>query len=140
MKKNQIMVMDNGNGLVTKAFAKQAKIFGTPEYKMWREFKKENPEAEMKIRTIKKNTKKDTYRRNMTYNNMREYIKVQDNSENNLKEFEKLIVESKVQTCPYEYVVNWFVAKFPKYKEHCVFSVVCNEETVKSDESLPLAI
>ena len=140
MKKNQIMVMDNGNGLVTKAFAKQAKIFGTPEYKMWREFKKENPEAEMEIRTIKKNTKKDTYRKNMTYNNMREYISVQANSESNLVEFEKLLVESKLQTCPYDYVAHWFIAKFPKYKEHSVFKVVSNEENANSDDRLSPAV
>ena len=66
MRKNQIKVLENGNGLVTKAFAKQAMIFGTPEYKVWREFKIENPQAEMILRAIKRNPSQKT-NRNMTY-------------------------------------------------------------------------
>ena len=45
MKKNQIVVLENGNGLVTKAFAKQARIFGTPEYKLWKQFIADNEGA-----------------------------------------------------------------------------------------------
>lgn len=40
MKKNQIVVLENGNGLVTKAFEKRARIFGTAENIAWREFVK----------------------------------------------------------------------------------------------------
>ena len=129
MKKNQIVVLENGNGLVTKAFEKQARIFGTPEYKLWREFLKDNKDAKMEIRTIKKNTKKDTYRKNMTYDNMREYISVLPNREKLVAEFDKVIVQSKLQTCPYDYVANWFKAKFPNYKTHDFFTVVEKEES-----------
>ena len=50
MTKNQILVTPQGNGKVTKAFAKQARIFGTTEFKQWREFLSEFPNAKMIIK------------------------------------------------------------------------------------------
>lgn len=120
MKKNQIIVLENGNGLVTKAFAKQARIFGTPEYKLWKQFVAENEGAEMEIRTVNKNTQSDKYCRNLTYKNMREHIETfeKDKKEKKLiEEFETILIRSKVQVNPYKYVVNWFKATFPNYKE-----------------------
>ena len=35
MKKNAPRFVDDTHVLVTKEFAKNARIFGTPEYKMW---------------------------------------------------------------------------------------------------------
>ena len=72
-KTNAVKILDNGNALVTKAFAKQARIFGTPEYKMWREIKAELPDAQMVTKKIKKNPNKKT-NRNMTYENMELFI------------------------------------------------------------------
>ena len=120
MKKNQIIVLENGNGLVTKAFAKQARIFGTPEYKLWKQFVAENEGAEMEIRTVNKNTQSDKYCKNLTYKNMREHIETfeKDKEEKKLmEEFETILIRSKVQVNPYKYVVNWFKATFPNYKE-----------------------
>lgn len=120
MKKNQIIVLENGNGLVTKAFAKQARIFGTHEYKLWKQFVAENEGAEMEIRTVNKNTQSDKYCKNLTYKNMREHIETfeKDKEEKKLmEEFETILIRSKVQVNPYKYVVNWFKATFPNYKE-----------------------
>ena len=61
MTKNQILVTPQGNGKVTKAFAKQASIFGTTEFKQWREFLSEFPNAKMIIKTPKKNSNRKTY-------------------------------------------------------------------------------
>ena len=54
MKKNTIIILDATRAQVTKAFAKQARIFGTPEYREWRAFLAENPGTEMVTKTIKK--------------------------------------------------------------------------------------
>ena len=89
MKKNQIVVLENGNGLVTKAFAKQARIFGTPEYKLWKQFIADNEDAEMEIRTVNKNTQSEKYCKNLTYKNMREHIETFEKD----KEEKKLIEE-----------------------------------------------
>lgn len=120
MKKNQIVVLENGNGLVTKAFEKQARIFGTPEYKMWKQFEAENKGAKMEIRVVKKNTQSEKYCKNLTYKNMREHIETfekEDKEKKLMEEFETILILSKVQVNPYKYVVNWFKATFPNYKE-----------------------
>lgn len=119
----KIKISKDGNGLVTKEFAKQAKIFGTPEYKAWREFLDVYPKAEMKTKEIKKNPNKKTFR-NMTYDNITVFINAQDNAENLLEEFEKQLKLSKIQKSPYHYVVDWFVKRFPNYSNHEAFKVI----------------
>ena len=46
--------VDDTHVLVTKEFAKNARIFGTPEYKLWREIKQDCKDAEMVTKTIKR--------------------------------------------------------------------------------------
>ena len=41
MKKNAPKFVDDTHVLVTKEFTKNARIFGTPEYKMWKEIKED---------------------------------------------------------------------------------------------------
>ena len=103
---------------VTKAFAKNARIFGTPEYKLWREIRKDCPNAEMVTKTIKKNLNKKVDTRNMTYANMEAFIKEQDNANELLKEMKKQIAMSKVQTNPYRCVLAWFLTKFKDYDSY----------------------
>lgn len=59
--------IDDTHVLVTKQFAKSARIFGTPEYKLWREIRKDCENAEMVTKTIKKNPDKKNNTKNMTY-------------------------------------------------------------------------
>ena len=65
---------------VTREFAKNAMIFGTPEYKLWREIKADCPDAQMELKTIKKNPNKRNHTKNMTYERMAIYIREQDNA------------------------------------------------------------
>ena len=74
MKKNTIIILDATQAQVTKAFAKQARIFGTPEYREWRAFLAENPGTEMVTKTIKKAKDKKNDAKNRTYEKMAEYI------------------------------------------------------------------
>lgn len=134
-RKNQIIVMEDGNALVSKAFAKQARIFGTPEYKLWREFLKDNTGAQMVFKTNKINTQRDTYKKNKTYEKMLKYIRVKPNAKENEIEFERVKIESKMQVCPYKYVEAWFDAKFPKYKTHEIFADDNNAENNNANDS-----
>lgn len=61
---------------VTKSFEKNARVFGTEEYKLWREFKKDYPLAKMTTKRIKKNPNKKT-NKNLTYKNMETFINEQ---------------------------------------------------------------
>lgn len=73
--KNAPRFVDDNHVLVTKMFAKNARIFGTPEYKLWKEIRLDNPNAEMVTKTIKKNPNKRVDTKNMTYENMALFIR-----------------------------------------------------------------
>lgn len=103
---------------VTKVFAKNAMIYGTPEYKLWREIVADCPAATMVTKTIRKNPDKRTSTKNMKYENMAEYIRNQDNANVLMAEFEKQISLSKVQSNPYRSVLAWFVQKFEGYDDY----------------------
>ena len=120
MKNMKIEVINETTARVSKAFEKNARIFGTPEYKLWREYLKEFPNATMTTKTIKKNPNKETYR-NMTYKNMKLFIEAQENSEVLKKEFERQQQMSKVQTNPYKAVLAWFCKEFEGYDNYKEF-------------------
>lgn len=116
--KNTIRYIDDTTAQVTKAFEKKAAIFGTEEFKLWREYKKEFPNATMTTKTIKKNPNKNTTTKNMTYENMAAYISVQDDAEEVMKEFEKEIKLSKVKANPYRAVLAWFKQKYTNINDY----------------------
>ena len=113
-KTTAIRYIDDNTAQVTKAFMKQASIFGTDEFKLWREYKKEFPNAKMKTKSINKNPDQKT-RRNMTFANMEAFIKTQANSKELEDEFKTIKQRSKIQKSPYQYVLEWFEAKFDGY-------------------------
>ena len=112
MKKNTIIILDATKAQVTKAFAKQARIFGTPEYREWRAFLAENPGTEMVTKTIKKAKDKKNDAKKMA-----EYISLQENADELMKEFEAQKKLSIVQKSPYRFVLNWFLDTFSELKE-----------------------
>lgn len=111
-----IRYINDTTAQVTKAFEKKACIFGTEEFKLWREYKKEFPKAKMVTKSIKKNPDQKN-RRNMTFANMKAYIATQPNAEELKKEFETMKERSKIQKSPYQYVLSWFEAKFDGYND-----------------------
>ena len=115
-----IKIISDTEAQVTKAFQKRANIYGTPEYKLWRELLKEHPEAKMTTKSIKRNPDKKT-NRNMTYANMREYISIQPDAEQLERNMDKVLIESKMQPCPYRYVLAWFVSAFPNCRDSSLF-------------------
>ena len=118
--KNAIIYINDTEAQVTKAFAKQARIFGTPEYKLWKEYRKDFPEAQMVTKTIKKNASKRTYK-NLTYANMERFLKSQENGEELLKEFNIKKEVAAIQQNPYRAVLAWFLQTFPDYDNYKAF-------------------
>lgn len=121
MKKNAPKFVDDTHVLVTKEFAKNARIFGTPEYKMWKDIKEDCKDAEMVTKKIKKNSNKRTATKNMTYEHMAIYIRQQKEAETLMAEFKKQIALSKIQTNPYRCVLAWFIQKFENYDGYKAF-------------------
>lgn len=139
-KTNAVKILDNGNALVTKAFAKQARIFGTPEYKKWKEIKADLPDAQMVTKKIKKNPDKKT-NRNMTYENMELFIRQQENAEELLKEFERQKLLSKVTPAPYNVVLKWFENTFKDSADYqSLFADMSAEKEKQKAENTELII
>ena len=111
-----IRYIDDTTAQVTKAFEKKACIFGTEEFKLWREYKKEFPNAKMVTKSINKNPNQKN-RRNMTFENMEAYIATQDEAEELMEEYETIKKRSKIQKSPYQYVLSWFEAKFEGFND-----------------------
>jgi hypothetical protein len=108
MNNSTIKITKNNNGLVTKVFAENAKIFGSSEFKAWREFLEVFPNAKMVVE--KKNNNSNC---KLTYKNMEIYIK--DKKPELKKEFDNMRKISKIQRSPYNYVLDWFKIQFPEF-------------------------
>ena len=93
--------------IVSKSFMKSALVYGTEEYKLLKEFKTENPKVTVKVKEIRKNPNKVTYK-NLTYRNMVEYIETLPNSEELLSLFETIRIRAKIAKNPYRYTADWF--------------------------------
>ena len=113
-----IRYIDETTAQVTKAFEKKACIFGTEEFKLWRDYKAIYPEAKMVTKSINKNPNQKN-RRNMTYENMVAYINTYPEKEAKklMEEYETIQKRSKIQKSPYQYVLSWFEAKFEGYND-----------------------
>ena len=134
IKKNAPKFVDDTHVQVTKEFAKNARTFGTPEYKMWRAIKLDCPEAEMVTKRIKKNPDKQTSTKNMTYEHMAIYIRQQKEAEKLMAEFKVQVALSKVQTNPYRCVLAWFMQQFPEYDKYKnFFAELAEKEAKKKD-------
>ena len=118
VKKSAPRFVDDKHVLVTKEFAKNAMIFGTAEYKTWREIKQDCPDAQMVTKNIKKNPDKVNNTKNMTYERMAIFIREQDAAATLMVEFKKQIALSKVQTNPYRCVLAWFMKTFSEYDSY----------------------
>ena len=117
--KKSIRYIDDTRAQVTKAFEKKACIFGTDEFQEWRAYKAMFPKAQMVTKTIKK-SETQKKRRNRTYENMEEYINslADEAIRKAVKaEFEATKKRSKIQTSPYQYVLEWFEGTFDGYDD-----------------------
>ena len=132
--KNTIRYIDDNTAIVTKAFQKKASIYGTDEFKLWREYKAQFPDAVMTTKEIKKNPNKKTSTKNMTYENMALFIKEQDNAVALMAEFKREYNKSKVQANPYRYVLAWFKQKFEDHNSYMeYFENLAREKAAEAD-------
>ena len=133
-KKSAPKFVNDTDVQVTREFAKKAMIFGTAEYKLWREIKKDCPDAVMVLKTIKKNPSKRTSTKNMTYEHMAIYIRQQEDAEKLMTEFKKQIAISKVQNNPYRCVLAWFIQKFEGYDSYKSFFAAEAEKKAEAED------
>lgn len=127
-----IRYIDDNTAQVSKSFMNRAAIFGTEEFKLWREYKKEFPNATMVVKKIKTNENQKR-RRNKTYENMKAYINGQPEKEKLIAEFNAVKERAKIQKSPYQYVLNWFEARFEGYDDLPTFMEEKNAERVAAE-------
>lgn len=135
MTKMAIIYVDENTARVTKAFMKRANIFGTDEFKLWREYKAEFPNAVMTTKKIKKNPDKKTTR-NMTYDNMEEFLSTLPNSKELLDELEIIKKRSLVQKSPYHYVLDWFSETVEGYDDFKKFAAQKEAENKQAETQI----
>ena len=103
--------------IITKKFYKAASVLNSPEYKEMMQFRRDNPDFTIVLREIKKKEGKKSYR-NLNYKNMRTFIENYETDDtvraDCIKEFEKVMELSKVQSGPYAYVKTWFLNNYGK--------------------------
>ena len=119
MKKSIVFVSET-EAQVTKAFQKQAYIFGTEEFKLWREYLVIFPDAKMTTKSIKKNPDRKT-NRNLTYKNMEKFLCTLPDAENLVKQFKVIKTRSCTQNYPYRFVLEWFEEKVSGYESYGSF-------------------
>ena len=103
--------------VMSSAFEKKARRFGSPEYKMLQEARRDNPGYVEEIHQFKTNTKQDRYK-GLTYDYMRWYISIVESKEDALAVLaglEYLINISKGHSmCKrYSTVKSWFLKHYP---------------------------
>lgn len=131
-KSNVIRTIDNETAQVTKAFQKNAVIFGTEEFKLWREYLTYFPNAKMTTKSINKNPNQKN-RRNLTFKNMVGFIQTQPNAKELMEEYETIQKRSKIQKSPYQYVLSWFEGKFEGYNDLKQFMAQKEEQRSAED-------
>ena len=104
-----------------------------PEYSELCDLVKRHPTFDVKIKTASETATKKMYR-NLTFDKMREYIKTQPNSEENLAEMDIVIEIATAKNAKYPLTKKWFLAKFPEYKENEAAAVAEEEKQAKRAE------
>lgn len=112
--KKRIIVMD-------RTFAKYAENTRSEEYAHLQVVRKDYPTYKVKLRTIKKNSNKQTYP-GLTYQYMEDYITAYELPEQKdavLDEFHNMIFISQCHSKAYRYptIKKWFLSRYPEVAE-----------------------
>lgn len=106
---------------MNRIFAKEAANAKSDEYRQLQEVRKDYPDYPVKIRTIKKQPLKESYK-GLTYDFMENYILTHPNSIDNKTEFDKMITLSKCHSLRYPTIKKWFLYTFPEMRDYNKFS------------------
>ena len=138
MKNNQIIIDTNNSNIayVSKAFAEKARIYGSPEFELLKNFRAdmasvgiENVQIQVRGRTIKNRSAEQEKRKNLTYAHMVQFIETIGNPAL-MEEFETMRKRSGVQSNPRRFVQDWFIASFPNYEDAMAKIVAEEQKTI----------
>ena len=112
--------------VLTKSFASKASIFGSDEYKMLQEARRDYPGYKVTVGKSKNKEQKNAFT-GLDYKYMREYIQKHDDEQHSkMEKFKTLIAQDKkdgkedtehLEAAGYLDVRAWFLATFPEIKK-----------------------
>lgn len=107
---------------MTKKFEKAASRFGSEEYNMLQQARRDNPTFRVVIKTSTVKSKESF--KGLTYEYMEKYIQSHDDENQTIMaEYEMLraisdeAIEALAEPCSYQDIKAWFFQKFPAIKE-----------------------
>lgn len=106
---------------MTKKFEKAASRFGSDEYKMLQEARKDYPTYKVVTKTSA-NKSKESFK-GLTYEYMEKYISTHDEDKSIMAEYEMLrgisaeAKEMNASAHPYGEIKKWFFGKYPVFQE-----------------------
>lgn len=113
--KNGYKIFFSENTVVMNyTFAKAAGQFGTPEYNLIKEIRKDFPNM-VEVVISGREKKSPATNARLTYSNMESHISAYENAGALMEAFKTVKALSKTAASPYKYVHDWFVKQFPDY-------------------------
>ena len=105
---------------ISKAFEKNASVYGTDEYRTILNLRKDYPNLKIFVKTQKAAEK--TANDKLTYTKMRDFIKLCPDSNKRLATFDRVLALSKCQRSPYAYAKHWFLENYANYSSDPEFN------------------
>lgn len=106
----------NNTLTMSKAFEEALNNPASEEYKLLKRLRADFPSLTI-IRKTRRASKKARPNKNLTYKHMEQYMSVFQNADELLAQFNAVKRCSLAQNNPYKFVLDWFKAQFPHYKE-----------------------
>lgn len=106
----------NNTLVMNYKFYSASQEYGTPENNLVKEILSDFPSLTVVVKAGR-DIKTSRPNKRLTYKNMEKHIWCYPNAEELLAAFETAKSKSKVVASPYAYVVDWFQAQFPNYKD-----------------------
>lgn len=119
---------------MTKKFEKAASRFGSDEYKMLQEARKDYPAYKVVVKASTAKGKESF--KGLTYEYMEKYIAAHDDDKTIMAEYKMLrglsdeAQEMNAAACSYGEMKKWFFDKYPAFKE---FTENCNKALKKAN-------
>lgn len=105
----------NNTLTISASFAKKASKVGSLEYNIVVKLRHDFPDL-----TIEQEAKKAS-KRSITYAQMGDFISFHRNANELTKMFNNVLMLSRIQPMPYNFVKTWFENRFPYYSEQPTF-------------------
>jgi hypothetical protein len=104
-----------GRLVMDREFAIKSSTYGTPEYIILQDARRDYPKYQVVRKTIKRNPKKEAFK-GLTYAYMEEYMDRHNAPEKIRKEYEEKQFLARCHSIRYPEIKQWFLATFPDVK------------------------